>query len=357
MRIINKKNKQIPSYIQLKQILAAEIQNAEQEFKLPSIRKLMKFHKVSQNTVEKALFELGKDGFINKKNSLGVFAQKNGEQQAAPAIIKDKGFIGIEVFDLINFTPKIIKNIKRVVTNAGYTPLIFSPTGINRQEETQFFVDFLLQNDTKGFIGNPNIKMLPEYQKLTDNFIPQVFITGSMAYQADYVLNDDVQGGFLAANHLIEKGHTDVLCVMYDNDVGEDRLNGVKKAFSKNNLAFNNEMVIKNPNNSLDIKSICTKITQGKFTAVFAYNDVWALEIYWALKGIGLKVPDDIALIGYDDSEIIKISRIPLTTVAQPYSEIGEQAANFLLSRMEESNQQKFKKITLEPKLIIRETT
>ena len=94
-------------------------------------------------------------------------------------------------------------------------------------------------------------------------------------------------------------------------------------------------------------------------TAIFAVNDVIAMSAFKAIKEAGLKVPEDFALIGYDDSEYIKSLELPLTSVRQPLRQMGEIASRILIEEIESNNGKKigFKKVYLKPELVIRSSS
>ena len=95
---------------------------------------------------------------------------------------------------------------------------------------------------------------------------------------------------------------------------------------------------------------------KNKPTAIFAYSDLLAIGVLKAIKEEGLKVPDDIALVGYDDIEWSALLEVPLTTVAQPSYEIGKKAAEVLINRLRKENSDEFQQIVLTPQLVIRKS-
>lgn len=358
MRRLNKANTLIPSYIQLKQILYAEIQNSDGSgLRLPSIRSLMKFHKVSQNTVEKALYELEKDGLIESKSSLGINAKKAlpASGRTAPEPPRTQGIVGIEVLDMVNFAPRIVGGAKEALSEPGFTPLVFSPE--SDIERTRFFTELLLQNGAKGFIGMPHPSASKGYRSLRESRIPMVFVASEPeGVEADCVINDDELGGYLAARHLLERGHRKLLHIGADSPTGRRRFDGFKRALAEAGVKCKERMLFLNDKPRLDVKAIYERIREDGLSGVFAWNDVWAVELYWFLSGMGLSIPGDVALMGYDDSEIIGVSHVPLSTVAQPCFEIGSEAARLLLERIA-GDKGDFKTLKLEPKLVIRGTT
>jgi DNA-binding LacI/PurR family transcriptional regulator len=92
------------------------------------------------------------------------------------------------------------------------------------------------------------------------------------------------------------------------------------------------------------------------FTALFAYNDISAIGAMRAFQEAGLRVPDDISVVGFDDISLASFSIPPLTTVRQPLLKMGRIAAQTLLDRIEERTQY-VPEIAIEPELIVRKST
>jgi GntR family transcriptional regulator of arabinose operon len=97
-------------------------------------------------------------------------------------------------------------------------------------------------------------------------------------------------------------------------------------------------------------------IKSGELTALFAVNDRKGLELINKLMGMGIRIPEDVSVIGFDDYEASSLARIPMSTVRQHFEEEGYTAAKILLGAIEGSDSQ-FNKIRIGTKLIIRSST
>ena len=95
---------------------------------------------------------------------------------------------------------------------------------------------------------------------------------------------------------------------------------------------------------------------ENRPTAVFTFSDLLAIGVLKALKEAKLKVPKDIALVGYDDIEFSSLLEVPLTTVHQPRYRIGEEGAKILIDRIEGKDPEDLHQIVLKPELVIRES-
>jgi LacI family transcriptional regulator len=138
---------------------------------------------------------------------------------------------------------------------------------------------------------------------------------------------------------LISKGHERIIHVTSNKifSSAQERIEGFKLAHNEMGIPFNKKRIIR-----CDISSIqscceamnCILDEHEDFTAVFAFNDFTAFGIMKALLERGLRIPEDVALIGYDNSEFADICAVPLTTVKQESYLIGKMAFNFLLERI-----------------------
>ena len=179
------------------------------------------------------------------------------------------------------------------------------------------------------------------------------------------VLYDNFKGGYLAAEHLLNLGHERIAIVMPDNDRCVLRKDGACDAISKhghatayciNKVAFNDPAMISKQGYEIGAKLAEMK---ERPTAIIAYDDVAAFGIILAIKAHGLRVPEDIAVVGFDD--MVNISAYydpPLTSVRPPYEKMGEAAVNLLVDIIDgKTNASADTKILLDPTLTIRKSS
>lgn len=336
----------IPSHIQLKQVLLARIEEAEAPFRLPSIRSLMKTHRVSQTTVEKALMELERDGLIERRGTVGIFARPG--VHASPVIGGGNGgLIGIIVHDLVNFFPPIVQALRGALHRRGFQTLVYAPEAVEPARAVGVVVDALLQNEAVGAVVVPRAWTEDAVERLLAARVPVVALTQrDAAGRLPCVRCDDVRGGQLAAEHLLAVGHRRAaLC----GGLGSERMRGFRECFETAGGS-----VVELPR-APDPDALRSAVAAGT-SACFAYNDVAALELYWLARGAGLRVPDDLSLMGYDDAAIIRASGVELSTIAQPAVELGERAGRLLLEAMANEALPSREEL-LPPELVLRATT
>jgi LacI family transcriptional regulator len=164
---------------------------------------------------------------------------------------------------------------------------------------------------------------------------------------------DNVNGGYKATKYLIELGHTRIAMITGPSDWKSvyDRREGYLQALREALLTVYPELILEGSwlHQSGYEKTKVLLQRKNKFTAIFAHNDRIARGAIHALYEFGLKVPEDISVIGYDDIPEAEFSDPPLTTIRQPASEIGQAATQFLIQMIEDS--------TITPKQIMFDTT
>ncbi len=176
----------------------------------------------------------------------------------------------------------------------------------------------------------------------------------------DYVINDNVYGAYIAVSHLIRLNHKRIGYISGPSQISsvKERMQGYKKALFENNLKLDNSLVKASNLKMEDGYGIMREFLEleNRPTAVFAYSDLLAIGALKALKEAKLKVPKDMALVGYDDIEFSSLLDVPLTTVHQLRYRIGKEGTEILVSRIEGKKLESFQQIVLKPELVIRES-
>lgn len=193
--------------------------------------------------------------------------------------------------------------------------------------------------------------------------MPLVFVDYSLM-NGDYptILTDNIKGGVLATNYLIENGHKNIAFI--GGEISHpsimERLQGYKLALESAKLKSNDQVVITN-DDYLSRQNGCSAAEillnrRKDVTAIFAANDTTAIGVMQCLNNKGIKVPDDISVIGFDDLQADLLLDPPLTTISVPKLDMGTEAIQLLLGIINKENI-KARKILVPVKLIIREST
>lgn len=178
--------------------------------------------------------------------------------------------------------------------------------------------------------------------------------------QVSSVMMDNVGGAKIATEHLIKLGYRDIGYIggPLSYYPGQERFEGFRQAMLENGVPINEEWVIELESSDPLVarKAVYGLLKQKRRPrALFVYGDMAALSVIRSAKDLGLRVPEDLAVVGFDDIPFARFMDPPLTTVRQPIYEMGREAATILLELIS-SNKQKTTKKILPTKLIIRKS-
>lgn len=240
----------------------------------------------------------------------------------------------------------------------------------SRQEKEAEYIDMLLENRVEGIIMAPladdkNIKIL---KRLIGDGFPLVFVDRYLnEIEGSYVVTDNTMGAYRAVKYLIELGHGRILFLTTGTRIStvQSYLKGYKKALKESNLTYDESLVRRceateagEKENPLFVgyKTV-KKILQEKlyFTAIFATDDSFAIGAIKVLKEKGLKIPDNISVVGFDDLPFASFVDPPLTSVMQKKYQMGRKAMGLLIE-MIKKNIAHPQQILLEPELVIRQS-
>jgi len=353
----------IPKYHQLKNIVKQSIEKGKikPNQKIPSETELMRTYKVSRYTVRQALGQLVNEGWLYKEQGIGTFCAKRTKNDSKRTLM-----IGVISEVVSNYIfPSIIHGIDDVVHPKGYSIILGNANHQTEKEATYIEnmiakkVDGLIIEPTRSALANMNIE---HFHKLKKMGIPFVMIDSYFEeLNPSYVCVDDILGGYLATEHLIKLGHRRVGIIYKSEHMpAVRRFQGYKKALKEYQINYSEEFVksFTSPEEENPTPSLIKELLQLKNppTAIFCYNDQIAFQACRSLKKSGLRVPDDVSLIGFDDSDLAILSEVPLTTIAHPKYKMGEKAAKMLLQLIEKKNVSRPLQFVYKPRLVIRDS-
>ena len=183
--------------------------------------------------------------------------------------------------------------------------------------------------------------------------------TGSREFSS--VAVDDVRGGRIAATHLIESGRRRLAFVGGPQGLTQikHRLRGAESVVAETSgaaLRFVETGTMDADAGRRGAESLLALPARERPDAIFAANDLVALGVLQALTLAGVRVPDDVAILGYDDIDFAASAAIPLSSVRQPREEMGSVATDLLLAAIEDPATH-VRDIVLEPELVVRRST
>jgi DNA-binding LacI/PurR family transcriptional regulator len=263
--------------------------------------------------------------------------------------------IGILHPDLSDYVALLTSGIEDHLMREGY--FYFAAGHRNNPELIEEYPMIMMDRSVEGIIviDTPIEHSLP---------LPVVAVSGHR--KIDGVTNvvlDHRRAAELALGHLVERGHREIAFmkgpkVSSDTEVRWQSICEAAKAMDirmKPGLCV--EMEFSTPFPDMGYPVVQRILAGGeRFTALFAFNDVSAIGAIRALRDAGIKVPEDVAVIGFDDIPSAAYSSPSLTTIRQPLRRMGEIAAQTLLGRLRSSNKAP-SEVAVEPELIVREST
>lgn len=265
--------------------------------------------------------------------------------------------VGLVVTDCTNpNTARQIQVIQQVLVAVGYAVLIF-----DTQEDAaaeQAAIDLLLEQVADGVILTPVSNRGDGLASLGQQ-VPLILLNRETEepIACDIVLNDNAGGARAATEHLIALGHRRIGYVTARKDVStvRDRLAGYRGALIAAGLPADDQFVVRAEITVKDASAATRGLLDrpARPTAILAYNDLMAVGVLAALTEAGRRVPDDIALVGYDDIAYAPYLSVPLTTVRQQTQRMGRTAARMLLERFGGAEMPP-RRVVLAPDLIVR---
>lgn len=226
--------------------------------------------------------------------------------------------------------------IEKTLFTHEYRGLVCSTE--EKPEKERAYVEMLLTQQVDAFIYCPSITgSLDNLQRITERDIPVVLIERAIeGFDVSRVLISNFQGGYEGARHLIELGHTDigVICGNLES-MPVERLSGVQKAFTEARVHSDVRIVSRDSDFETGYEAALDMLNRpSRPTAIFALTDSIAVGTLHAAAYLGIHVPAELSIIGFDNIPLAAYMIPPLTTVAQPIYGIGETAVRVLLHQL-----------------------
>ncbi|QYR22369.1 LacI family transcriptional regulator [Paenibacillus sp. sptzw28] len=256
------------------------------------------------------------------------------------------------------FFMTVAQGIQKTLKRHGYQVLLSN----NNTEELEEEKEQIRLFNTKlidGLIIASIAEEVGYLNEIVKSRFPVVFIDRKPeGYKGDYILSDGFGGAFKAMQLLLDKGHTRIGCITGTLGIStsNERFEGYKKALAQPGIPFD-PSIVKIANSSFESGYECAEqlLSSSDITALFVANNVLTMGAIGYLQEKKINIPGDLAVIGFDDYDWTKITTPPLTVIRQPSFELGEKAAEVMVNRIENNDeQQEFKEYRLQTELIIR---
>lgn len=266
--------------------------------------------------------------------------------------------IGLIIPDISNpFFPQVASGVEDGAKEKGYS--VFLCNTNYETEREKLYIKRLAEKRVDGIILASGFQAPVPSEHLSVGSIPVVSICGRFEnVHKSFVAIDNERGGFLATKHLVERGYTTIGFIGSQGlEFPESqRYKGYRQALDRFGLEFDPRWVyegdLKRETGYEVIKRILSAGDHPR--ALFVENDLMALGVIQGAKELGCRIPEDIAVVGFDDITFASFPEIGLTTVRQPKYEMGKLAVGILLDQIFKGSSSESKKCILEPELVVR---
>jgi DNA-binding LacI/PurR family transcriptional regulator len=355
--------KPVPLYRQVADSIRSEVISGKLNAgaQLGSHQELARKYEVSLITVKRALNDLIRDGVLYSRAGKGTFVHDALETRVSLGTKT----IGLVLRDLKSpFFSLIVHNVEEYASRKGYNLLLSNSAQRIEKEENliRHFYDI-------GVNGLIIASLSHEYtashflREIVGKEYPCVVVSYIKDPDIYFVGTDHEEGGYMATRHLLNVGHKKIGYVDGEsgNVVGGLRRNGYLRALREKQISVPEQFIFRLRKggeendfaSGYEVGSAFAALVDRP-DAMFVYNDLAALGFEEALMESNLRIPEDVAIVGFDGIERGQYAKVPLTTIQQPFDRIGALAVENLIKRIE--GQSVDVKTVLEPRLIIRES-
>lgn len=247
--------------------------------------------------------------------------------------------VGLIIPDVSNpFFADFAKNLESRLSQHQYS-LFLCNSNNNLEKEENYLSELINRNVDALVISSVNIEELSETELFRQVKTPILLFDRKLdSSNINTISIDNFRGGYLAAQELVRHGHTDLCCISgsFRLDNIRTRFEGFRSFLGESGLSFGGESLYEGEltleHGYRSAKEFVRRRKEKNYTAVFCTNDLIALGVYKAFREEGVRIPEDVSIIGFDNVEFTAYLSPPLTTVAQPVRELGEKSADIVVN-------------------------
>jgi len=332
------RNSPIPQYFQLQTWIIEHIEQGvfKPDEKIPTEEEFSQMTGLARATIRQAIQNCVNMGYLNRKRRLGTFVIKQKSNN------DKKTIIGILVPDIRSgYAPELARGIGDEAADNKHSIILCNTDDF--YIKTNFHADNLIEHNVSGVIfvptAAPDEKNRMILEKFTRKNIPVVLADRVIPESnADYATTDNFHGAYELTKHLVHKGHKRIAVILSTLFSTErQRLDGYKQALSDCDIAFDPSIVVTDQGPFLEhiyMKYVRKILANDQITAIFAGHDRIAYLVYSVARELGLRIPEDISLVGYDDLPGSSTYPVSLTTMHQPIYSMGKQSMKLIMSRI-----------------------
>ncbi|MBS4204464.1 LacI family DNA-binding transcriptional regulator [Lederbergia citrea] len=273
-------------------------------------------------------------------------------------ITKQSKLLGLVVPNIQNpFFPELCRGAEDEANRHQYSLIICNSDDNAAKEES--YLRLLNEKQVDGILlsSGDNLSVLTEKQ-LEYGKTPFVLMDrGGDSGKYNSIFVDNEKGGYLAGRHLIELGHRKVACIIGSENLrnSNERLAGFRRAMMEVGMELPDDHIINGEFHIEPAYKQSKEFLENKnVTAIFTCNDLMACGVYQAASELGMKIPDDLSIIGFDDIPLVSALIPKLTTIRQDIYNMGRRAAKMLIDHIEKGENDI---VIFEPSIIVRGST
>jgi GntR family transcriptional regulator of arabinose operon len=337
-------------------ILSGRWRNGES---IPTEKELCTEFDVARGTVRQALQKLEMEGYLRREQGRGTFVRL-AEPGAAPDKAQANRLAFIVPYVRDSSVSTILIGFQQIAEQADYVVIFNHVNNDVRQQEQ--VVAKLVREGVAGIALYPvDSDHISGIEPVVRSGFPIVLIDRYLKrLSTDYVTSDHFGGAIRGVHYLVDQGHERVGFVTWLSPATsmEHRYLGYVQALRERGVKPDSSLVCHVEGYpTVDLTPLRSYLSAPhRPTAVLAANDQIAIALYRAAASVGLSVPEDLAIVGFDNLDISEHLDPPLTTIAQPFLKIGQTAAEVLIRRVE-GDDQPFQQVTIAPDLIVRSSS
>ena len=334
-----------PKYQRIAEELRIHIQDGKYRNAkaLPTEHAIAEEYQVSRQTVRQALALLAESGLIERRQGSGSYIKERKRPEEFASSSRSVAVVTTYISDYI--FPSILREVEAVLAENNCTPTLYATRNQVSNERKILTallssqVDGILVEGTKTALPNPNLDL---YEQLLAKGIPLVFMNGNYAQlgEALFVLDDNRGGGRMLVEYLYRKGHRNIAGIFKSDDIqGHYRYSGYADALRDLGLPMEDRHVIwyntedRTKFRSDELSAEVARALEG-CSAVVCYNDEAACRLVRQLLARGVKIPEEMAVVSFDNSQYSDLSPLRITSLSHEENNVGRLSAELLIRLM-----------------------
>jgi DNA-binding LacI/PurR family transcriptional regulator len=333
--------------------------------KAPTLKDIAQQLGISISTVSRALRGMPEVNNETREAVMKLSREVDYEPNmlATSLLRRQSNLIGVVVPNMDYFIATAVKGMDEAALEAGYTVVVCQSNESYGREVAN--VQRLLQSHVDGFIVSlsSETQNTDHFKRITKKEIPLIFFDRDCSdIEAPKILLDNYEGAFQAVKHLLEKGFKRIayLGAKKNLSISNIREQGYRDAIKEFGIEIDESIIIHgdfDQNYAYQTAMDLLKKSENRPDAFFTVSDRLAIGAFLAIRELGLKIPQEVGLIGFNDEPIMALLSPPVSSVAQPAFEMGKLAVKLFIEQIHSEELVAHPSILLKPKLMVREST